>query len=90
MLHFINKHRVLFLFRRVWVFSDTPHLMKLLRHHVLDSGMRLEDGTVLNAAVFNAVLRLQATSEMKACHKLTPLHVTVRYFIFAPTCPLPF
>ncbi|KAF0301708.1 Transposable element P transposase [Amphibalanus amphitrite] len=64
--------------RRVWVFSDTPHLMKLLRHHVLESGMRLEDGTVLNAAVFNAVLQLQATSEMKACHKLTPLHVTVR------------
>ena len=61
----------------MWVFADTPHLLKLLRHHVLEGGMRLDDGTTLNVSAFNAVLKMQATSELRACHKLTPLHVTV-------------
>ncbi len=33
--------------RRIWVFFDVPHRLKLLRNHFLDSGFTLEDGTVI-------------------------------------------
>uniref|UniRef100_T1IQE0 Transposable element P transposase n=1 Tax=Strigamia maritima TaxID=126957 RepID=T1IQE0_STRMM len=34
--------------RNIWVFCDVPHLLKLMRNHLVDEGLRLADGTAVN------------------------------------------
>ena len=42
--------------RSVHVFCDIPHLIKLLRNHVLDSGILLPCGEVLNKDIYMELL----------------------------------
>jgi hypothetical protein len=41
--------------RRIYFFPDVPHLLKLLRNHLLDSGLRLADGTVIQRLIFKVL-----------------------------------
>ena len=69
-------------FRKVWVFADVPHLVKLVRRHVVkeNGGLMVPDGqggeTLLDAAPFRA-LRAIDSAEMKICPKLTDLCIEV-------------
>ena len=38
--------------RKVHVFCDAPHLIKLLRNHILDSGIQLPDGEILDKNLY--------------------------------------
>jgi hypothetical protein len=37
---------------KIWVFADFPHLLKLLRNHILDDGITFRDGFVLKKKTF--------------------------------------
>ncbi|GBN71780.1 Transposable element P transposase [Araneus ventricosus] len=57
--------------RKVWVFADMPHYIKLLRNHFLDSGLLLNDGTVLNSNLLIDLLKI-GCGEVRLCYQLKP------------------
>jgi Transposase protein len=59
----------------IWVMPDFPHLLKLLRNHVLDSGITLPTGAVLDKSVLENLLKIQMNSEFRLTHKLTQRHL---------------
>lgn len=63
--------------RKVYVFSDTPHLIKLLRNHFLDSGILLNNN-LLTKKPLEEVLSNQSTSDLKIAHRLTASHLVVK------------
>ena len=66
--------------RKIHVFADVPHLIKLIRNHFLDHGFHTADGQ--EAIKCDSVRDLIATDkgEMKLAHKLTSEHVFVAGF----------
>ena len=68
--------------RRLWVFADAPHLIKLLRHHVMeqDGGLlvpnRRGGRSLLGRRSFEDVLALDS-GELRICPKLERLCVEV-------------
>lgn len=59
--------------KRVHVFADVPHLIKLLRNHLLDSGLRV-NGRFINKSCLERLLEVN-TNDLKIAHKLTRLHL---------------
>ena len=59
--------------RKVYVFPDAPHLLKLLRNHLLDEGYRLKDGTEILRKDIESILD-HDVNEYKIHHKLQPMH----------------
>jgi len=56
--------------RKVWTFADAPHMLKLVRNHILDQGFILEDGTVIDIEVLRTILDFD-TGELKLGCKLS-------------------
>lgn len=63
--------------RKIWVFADMPHYLKLLRKHFRNKGFKLNDGTIINANIIREVLE-KDTGENKLCYKLKPQMLTLR------------
>lgn len=63
--------------RKIYVFGDFPHLIKLLRNHLLDNGIKLPDGTVLDKSLLEKLLKVQ-DSEFRLTHKLSHKHVYLK------------
>ena len=60
------------------MFADTPHLYKLLRNHLLDDGLRLPGGGVLDSQLFADVLAIDRGKEFRILPKLgTESHLRV-------------
>lgn len=59
--------------QNIYVFADTPHLLKLLRNWFLDGGFVLEDGTLIKKF---KVLQLfkETKTEISPTFKLSELH----------------
>ncbi|KAF0305880.1 Transposable element P transposase [Amphibalanus amphitrite] len=76
--------------RKIFPFADIPHMLKLLRNHIMDEGVRLRSGAVLNKSMFVKLLGVD-NAEFRLCHKLTMRHVTAenqerqRVFLAAQT-----
>ncbi len=62
--------------KRIWVFHDVPHLLKLLRNHFLDSGIKLIDGTVITETDIQELLDKDC-SELKVAFHLTSAHINL-------------
>ena len=60
------------------MFCDIPHLIKLLRNHVLDSGILLPCGEVLNKDIYMELLA-KDMSEYQILHKVT-VHKHINIF----------
>ena len=60
--------------RRIYVFPDAPHELKLCRNHLLDDGYLFGSGTKLTKEDFEQLLQ-EDNSELKICHKLTIAHL---------------
>ena len=60
-------------------------MLKLLRNHIMDDGLRLPSGTVVDSSVFVKLLSVD-NAEFRLSHKLTMRHVTVRQgpYLFFP------
>lgn len=63
--------------RNIWVFADFPHLIKLLRNHILDHGIKLPCGKIIEKAIFEKLLEADS-GELKICPKLSWSHIQVR------------
>ena len=59
--------------RKEYVFPDAPHLLKLLRNHLLDEGYQLQDGTKISGRDIEKILD-HDINEYKIHHKLQPIH----------------
>ena len=57
-------------------------MLKLLRNHVMDGGVRLPSGAVLDKTIYLKLLGVD-NGEFRLCHKLTMRHVTVRYIQYS-------
>jgi len=60
--------------RKIFVFPDAPHLLKLCRNHLLDDGYRLDEETVIKKDDFEQLLK-KDNKELKICHKLSLAHL---------------
>ncbi|CAL8074647.1 unnamed protein product [Orchesella dallaii] len=56
--------------RRVHVFADVPHMLKLIRNHLLDDGFATENGTIINKETFEDLVSA-ASGELTVCPKLS-------------------
>ena len=63
--------------RKVYCFADVPHLLKLLRSHILDQGLRLPSGEVVGSGLFEKLLAVDSR-EFRLAHKLDRRHIDVR------------
>jgi len=55
---------------KIHFFADAPHLMKLLRNHILDQGIKLQDGTIIDKTLLESLISADSL-ELKLAHKLT-------------------
>jgi hypothetical protein len=60
--------------RKVFFFPDIPHLLKLLRNHLLDHGFVLGDGTIICKSDFELLLAID-NKEVKILPRLTREHL---------------
>ncbi|CAL8129621.1 unnamed protein product [Orchesella dallaii] len=56
--------------RRIYMFADIPHMLKLIRNHLLDDGFITNNGTVIDRRVFQTLVN-SAAGELTVCPKLT-------------------
>ena len=61
----------------IFIFPDFPHLLKLLRNHLIDSKLTLPDGVVVDKSVIEDLLDVQRR-DLKLAFKITHKHVNVR------------
>lgn len=60
--------------RKVFFFPDAPHLLKLLRNHLLDAGLQWSDGIQISRKDLEPLL-CKDSKELKLHPKLTPEHL---------------
>ncbi|CAL8104550.1 unnamed protein product [Orchesella dallaii] len=56
--------------RRIYIFADIPHMLKLIRNHLLDDGFVTNNGTVIDRRVFQSLVN-SAAGELIVFPKLT-------------------
>lgn len=62
--------------RSVYVFADVPHMLKLVRNHLLDDGMILPDGVIIDKQSFETLIQFD-NNELKLCPRLSQKHLEV-------------
>lgn len=53
-----------------------PHALKNVRNGIIDKGLKLESGDVINIKIFEELLKLNK-NDFKLCPKLSYLHLYV-------------
>lgn len=71
-----SKFRIPSIHRDIHVFADIPHMLKLIRNHVLDDGVQLDSGTQILKSTFENALKANS-SELLLCPKFTIKHLEV-------------
>ncbi|XP_029345847.1 uncharacterized protein LOC115034159 [Acyrthosiphon pisum] len=62
---------------RIHVFADVPHLLKLARNHLLDSGFILPNGKFIGKNILHELLNINYGKDYKFAHKLSERHLFV-------------
>jgi len=63
--------------RPIFAFPDAPHMMKLLRNHLIDQGLTFANGVEVTKRDLEDILS-KDKSELKICHKLTQHHLDLK------------
>ena len=63
--------------RKVHVFADIPHMLKLMRNHFLDSGLRQQSGNICSKNKIKEILDADK-SEFRLCPKLKSDHISLQ------------
>jgi hypothetical protein len=63
--------------RQVFVIPDIPHLLKLLRNHILDDGLKLPGGTIIDKQSFSDLIDRITSSELTIAPQLRHRLITV-------------
>ena len=53
--------------RNIYVLPDVPHCLKNLRNHILDDGVLLPDGTIIDREKLLQMAMMNGTGELKLC-----------------------
>ena len=62
--------------RQIFVFLDVPHLLKLIRNHIMDEGIFIDGRTTkLQRQDFQEIFDANQSGEFKIHHKLTETHI---------------
>jgi hypothetical protein len=59
---------------KVFIFPDAPHILKLVRNWLLDTGFIMTDGSEVNKKPLESLLQV-VDSEVSSCHRLTKKHL---------------
>lgn len=59
---------------KMYYFADAPHLLKLTRNWLIDTGFVLSDGSNVNSTPLKELLKI-TKSEISTCHKLSEKHI---------------
>lgn len=62
--------------KKIFTFADTPHSLKLLRNHYLESGLIYKAEIVTNKTIVD-LLNHTSSSDVSIAHKVTIEHWTV-------------
>lgn len=62
--------------KKIYVFSDTPHLIKLIRNHFLDSGFKVDDKNITTGPTVE-LLDNMSKSDLKIAPKIRNIHLYV-------------
>lgn len=62
--------------KQIYMFADVPHLLKLVRNHLLDSGFVLPNQTYIGKQVLQEVVGLNK-GDLSCVYKVTDLHLNV-------------
>jgi hypothetical protein len=57
--------------REIFVFADVPHMLKLIRNHLIDDGLVTENGTIINQGTLEGLVTANG-NEKRLCPHLTP------------------
>lgn len=60
---------------KIYFFADVPHLLKLIRNWLFDTGFVLKDGTFILKNSLKDLVE-SSNTEVSSCHKLTQNHIT--------------
>lgn len=61
---------------KIFFYADVPHLLKLARNNLLDSGFTIK-GTLVDKTCFEQLLKLN-NGDLKICHKLSSAHLDAK------------
>ncbi|XP_039300398.1 uncharacterized protein LOC120355776 [Nilaparvata lugens] len=61
--------------RAIWAFSDVPHVLKLIRNHLLDQGFELPGGIMVTKDILFDLIKQQNTTDLKYAYKITEGHL---------------
>ncbi|KAL4101118.1 hypothetical protein QTP88_021138 [Uroleucon formosanum] len=59
---------------KIYYFANAPHLLKLTRNWLIDTGFILSDGSNVNSTPLKELLKI-TKSEISTCHKLSEKHI---------------
>lgn len=62
--------------RKIYIFADAPHLIKLIRNNFLDSGFLLADGNKVSHDCVTEIIA-RAKHDLKITHRLSDKHIHV-------------
>lgn len=63
--------------RVIWAFCDIPHVLKLLRNHLLDEGFLLTSGKKVSKDILVKLVNHQKDNDLKFTYKITESHLLV-------------
>lgn len=61
--------------KRVHVFADVPHLLKLARNHFIDKGFVLPENVYVGKNVLEEYLKISKTSEFELAYRFSEKHI---------------
>lgn len=62
---------------RIYFFADAPHLLKLIRNWLLDTGFIFSNGKIVSKEPLESLIK-DDNHEIKACHKIDSSHLNCR------------
>ena len=66
---------------KIYMLYDIPHAVKNIQTHVLNQGLILPSGHILNKEAYLELLEMDTYSPYKICPKLTHQHINVSFII---------
>lgn len=58
----------------IFMFADAPHLLKLIRNWLVDTGFKMDDGSIVSKQPIEELLKI-TDSEVSSCYQLTKKHL---------------
>lgn len=64
--------------KKMYVFADVPHLIKLIRNNFVDHGFIIDKKLIEKTIIEELLSKTNSTSELSIAHKISSINLTVR------------